>query len=544
MIEINGKELRSMYEQIQWNLDQIQDLKTRENLGNLGIRVVDIEPLADSSMLPPDYQGEYGDAYLVGTETPYDLWIWTRGDKWFNFGPLNAPSLVPGPAGPQGEQGIPGEAGAMWYVGYHAPILDKPYNVGDMYLDSTVGNVYRYEVGGWDPVGSIRGPQGIQGIQGPQGIQGIQGLVGATGAQGEPGKPFTIAGILATSNLLPTPSQELQNEAYLVGSDENFDMYVIVGENDDYMWVNLGKVTAIEGPQGPQGEVGPQGATGPQGEAGHPIYYVAYSSSSSIPLVQLTPSTPQAVVNDLLVTSDGKLCRITSISYNNIVSVTVLASLVGPAGFNPQYIELSGTYGTLSSSQMSILQANDLNYIKMGYAVFNYSTTVVASNGTNYRIYSRLEYNPTNSTHTAYDIYITHTSLSWQLVSKPIRQVTANSGSAQTVTSIGPVTPSSYEYSTGYNIKLSNVNYDDVYHIWNIDIQNYNSISSKFPQGAEFMLFDQYQFPVFRGVVNEMGYCYGFPVGNVPNIYDTYRMTYPYAVNYASISYVSSLTQS
>lgn len=66
----------------------------------LGIKVVghvDALPIPDS-----DY--EYGDAYTVGTTTPYDMWIYTRADAthpqdyWFNVGKFPAP----GPQGPVG----------------------------------------------------------------------------------------------------------------------------------------------------------------------------------------------------------------------------------------------------------------------------------------------------------------------------------------------------------------------------------------------------------------------------------------------------------
>lgn len=66
----------------------------------LGIKVVghvDALPIPDS-----DY--EYGDAYTVGTTTPYDMWIYTRADSthpqdyWFNVGKFPAP----GPQGPEG----------------------------------------------------------------------------------------------------------------------------------------------------------------------------------------------------------------------------------------------------------------------------------------------------------------------------------------------------------------------------------------------------------------------------------------------------------
>lgn len=67
----------------------------------LGIKVV-----GSIDALPiPDGIYEYGDAYMVGTSAPYDMWIYTRADEfhssayWFNIGKFPAP----GPQGPKGD---------------------------------------------------------------------------------------------------------------------------------------------------------------------------------------------------------------------------------------------------------------------------------------------------------------------------------------------------------------------------------------------------------------------------------------------------------
>ena len=68
----------------------------------LGIRVIGA---IDSLPIPAgDY--EYGDAYMVGTETPYDMYIYTRPDGkvhtegyWFPIGKFP----MPGPQGPKGD---------------------------------------------------------------------------------------------------------------------------------------------------------------------------------------------------------------------------------------------------------------------------------------------------------------------------------------------------------------------------------------------------------------------------------------------------------
>lgn len=66
----------------------------------LGIKVV-----GHIDALPiPDGQYEYGDAYMVGTETPYEMYVYTRADAmhnvdyWFDIGKFPQP----GPQGPAG----------------------------------------------------------------------------------------------------------------------------------------------------------------------------------------------------------------------------------------------------------------------------------------------------------------------------------------------------------------------------------------------------------------------------------------------------------
>lgn len=82
--------LVSLHEnEYQWNL--------------LGVRVVGV---AATEADIPDGTYEYGDAYEVGTEPPYDLYIYTRPDGvvhtegyWFNTGKFP----MPGPQGPKGD---------------------------------------------------------------------------------------------------------------------------------------------------------------------------------------------------------------------------------------------------------------------------------------------------------------------------------------------------------------------------------------------------------------------------------------------------------
>ena len=134
-----------------------------------------------------------------------------------NIYPCNPParlcSVIAGPRGPVGPQGIPGPRG---FNGLRGP-QGVPGPVGPQ-----------------GPAGAT-GPQGPQGLTGATGAVGPQGPAGATGPQGPQGETG------ATGAVGP------QGPAGAIGPQ--------------------GPAGAI-GPQGPQGETGATGAVGPQGPAG------------------------------------------------------------------------------------------------------------------------------------------------------------------------------------------------------------------------------------------------------------------------------------
>ena len=275
MITIGTKEFRNLEEQVRRNQSDIQYILEEEGvLNQFGIKVVG---QVDTQGELPDastYQGEYGDAYAVGTQPPYELYIYTRefsgetGPQWFNIGQFPMPSTIPGPTGSMGPTGPQGTRGSKWQsiTGTTPPSSIVGYNIGDQILLGD-GRVFEVQSGGWVQTTNIRGPQGVQGIPGPQGPTGATGATGATGPQGPVGPAFTIMGVLANENLLPDPDTVPDNYAYIVGNDaDGYDLYVqVVGESE---WVNAGRVESVVGPTGPTGAVGPIGPTGPTGPTG------------------------------------------------------------------------------------------------------------------------------------------------------------------------------------------------------------------------------------------------------------------------------------
>lgn len=174
MLKYGNKEIRNLQEQVYKNQQDIAAMQeVTYVLDEFGIKVVgEVDSLEDLPTVEEYKEAHedwaYGDAYAVGTEAPYALYILTRAgdevqvDHWFDIGEFPAPGPqgpqgAQGPQGPQGRQGEKGDAGAT-------------------------------------------GPQGQQGEQGPQGIQGIQGDPGAAAGFGtitatattlNPGTPAT-----------------------------------------------------------------------------------------------------------------------------------------------------------------------------------------------------------------------------------------------------------------------------------------------------------------------------------------------------------------
>lgn len=123
--------------------------------------------VSSTASLPELTANDVGTAYLVGTSTPRQVYLWAYNEQgvltWSNQGYLQGPT---GPQGIQGVQGIQGPTGATGPQGETGP----------------------------------QGPQGPQGNQGIQGIQGIQGPEGPQGPQGPIGEGFNFMGAWVSDN--------------------------------------------------------------------------------------------------------------------------------------------------------------------------------------------------------------------------------------------------------------------------------------------------------------------------------------------------------
>lgn len=316
MLTIGNEEFRNLEEQVEKNKNDILYMLEEEGaLNQFGIKVVAQEQTVDALPAPTEYTGDFGDAYAIGTRSPYTLYIYTRANGthpnnyWFNIGqfPLQGPKGsdgAPGPQGPVGPQGIQG------------------------------------------PIG-LQGKQGPQGIQGPQGPQGPQGVQGDPGPKGDPGQSFQIVGILDSPSALPTPTEETRNQAYLVPDTKEpgtYDLYVITG-TDNLVWENAGHIETVQGPKGDTGAQGPQGAQGPKGDqgerglAGFSIYLVdepILRATSAISITNIyNPKNRTIQPNDIVISSyndtNGNMAVITAVS-GTTAQINYINSIQGPEG--------------------------------------------------------------------------------------------------------------------------------------------------------------------------------------------------------------------
>jgi len=251
MLNFGNKEFRNLQEQVLKNKVDIENIYSAQAvLGEFGIKVVGhVESEADLPVAY-DYQGEYGDAFAVGVEAPYEYYVWTRPTQditmahWFYIGifPQQGPR---GPQGPQGIQGEQGPAGVSLIAENTNPAEVSGYTVGQSWLNTLTGDIFLLVAGTpnnyWDRQMNIKGPQGPQGNTGPQGPQGIQGPQGPVGPEGPAGRSMTISGQVASVDALPNPTLVKPGTGYLVGTQAPFELYIIVGETiNTQQWLEVG----------------------------------------------------------------------------------------------------------------------------------------------------------------------------------------------------------------------------------------------------------------------------------------------------------------
>lgn len=240
MFEIDGKVFRNIQEQVQKNKSDIAAIRNVETvLNEFGVTVLG---KLDTEAEIPEGTYNYGDAYLIGTEEPYDMYIYTRDDadgSFINIGPLN----IVGPSGPAGTITVgtvsTGNAGAQASV----TNVGTPENA---ILNFTIprGNIGAtgngiYTITKTDTIGLVD-TYTISYTDGTSTTFTVtNGQAGTPGTDGDPGESFMIMGVISNTSLLPDPSITPRNYAYVYNDGDSTTpdkLYYITGSIGNEIW--------------------------------------------------------------------------------------------------------------------------------------------------------------------------------------------------------------------------------------------------------------------------------------------------------------------
>ena len=207
-----------------------------------------------------------GDAYGVGENEPYDIYIWDgKNSQWVNNGPL------------QGAKGDKGETGAA--AGFGIPTAEATS------LDFTEAPTVSIEASGSNIAKIFKFifgiPKGAKGDTGEKGAQGEQGPAGEKGIDGSPagfGTP-TASATQLEPNAEPTVTVEASGED--TSKIFNFVFGIPKGAKGD---------TGEKGAQGDPGIQGPIGDTGSSAGFGIPIASATQLEPNAEPTVTVEAS--------------------------------------------------------------------------------------------------------------------------------------------------------------------------------------------------------------------------------------------------------------
>lgn len=445
MLTIGDKQYRNLQEQVLQNQSDIRYLlEEGGTLNQFGIRVVGVVETENDLPNPASYEGEYGDAYAVGTEPPYTLHIWTRqvsgqtGAFWFNIGQFPAPSTVPGPIGPRGIEGEPGIRGSFWYSQTGAPTNTIGVKNNDQALDGSNGDIYQFVNGVWQLTGNIRGPQGVPGIQGPAGATGATGPIGPSGPRGEQGQFISILGELTSTNQLPMVDTVPRYAAYLIPNSNNeLHVWLIVGDGtaaNPLRWYDAGGFgggsnVTIDGNVEPSVEIGYLPKISVNYQIGEDTEVSTNGSEITISNLQTTgynannekiegmgtielpiASTGEVEFSEKNNTLEANLAQETWQEIEEIISEAV-----------PQEVQINApttsTNGQLTAEQLATLQANSGAYLMFNNEVYRLQDTQHISG---YLVYSHLGYENTTQKYIIKCITITLSTRGWVLTSREV----------------------------------------------------------------------------------------------------------------------------
>lgn len=462
MLKFGDNEYRNLQEQVLKNKDDIEQLRSSGNIAELGIKIINAEnPYTSIAQLPDaaTYTGNYGDGYIVGAGSPYELYIYSRSSDpnvkgfWFDWGQLNAPSIVPGPIGPQGPQGQQGVRGSFWYTQSGAPTNTTGVNANDQALDGSTGNTYQFVNGQWQLTGNIRGPQGIQGIQGITGPAGATGPEGPQGPKGDQGQFIQIVGELQNENQLPMIDSTPRYAAYLIpGTDGTQHVWLIIGEGtteNPYLWHDAGGF----------GSGGSKIMIGGTEQAEVELGKVFNGAPTRIAPSQQTTSSLTGGVQfeNILVQakniSDAQISGLMTLQLPFYKSTNIEPKKVGQQQIQfdltqtawdaiqemvdeakPEEVQITApitsTNGRLSTAQLATLQANKGAYLMFNNEIYRLQDTQHESG---YLVYSHIGYEDSTATYKVKCITVTISTRNWVLTKREL--IDASQGTVVQITS-------------------------------------------------------------------------------------------------------------
>ena len=390
MLEINGYKLRNLQEQVEKNKnDIIAIINEQGTLNQFGLKVVEQYDTLNDLPTVDEYKQEnpdadYGDTIAIGTTAPYSLYILTRAsgthpnDYWFEIGEFP----MPGPKGEGGKSStikigsttttVPGSLAKVVNVGdettaqleFYIPAGKK----GDQGITPTV-NIGTVTAGDYANVtNSGSTTDVVLDFVVPRGPKGDS-------IKGDPGDSFKIIGTLDNTNQLPTPTEAIRSNAYLIADNTGRKHLWVITGDATLLWTDAGAITGIQGqaasitvggtvtlPAGQQASVVNEGTTSdavlnfsvPRGADGE-------AATIEIGSVSTLPSGNKATVTNI------------GTSQNAILNFGIPKGEVGPAGVTAEAIELtpaSATQGTLTDEQLTKLQSNVLNYILLNNEIY------------------------------------------------------------------------------------------------------------------------------------------------------------------------------
>lgn len=334
-IQVGDKIFRNIQEQVGKNQADINALKLAQTLGFKNIGTLD-----EASDIPEGTYN-YGEFFFIGTQAPYEVYIYTNHDGTDEF--INLGTL----AGPQGNIGLPGSTGTVEIV---ATVTGEPGSDASVVNTGTPGAAkLTFTI----PTGAA-GPQGPVGSKGERGERGLTGETGSQGIPGDPGQSFMIVGTITSEAQLPNPETTPRNYAYVYNDEDPTTpnrLYYIIGTEGNEEWSYSSFAVA--------------GTT--VSVNGSPVYsFNADTITPSVQKVKFEQYVPDELVN-------GTINAATTFSTPTYYAGDKLYCTVGTAGYVRFYLGLNNSFSNITTiTEPTIITASSAdesyNQIKFSYS--------------------------------------------------------------------------------------------------------------------------------------------------------------------------------